>query len=564
MDNNILTKCLRSMVGEDEFEDKAFTRFTEDLEKVNIPSPQKNKMTKSKGITESDDDDNLEFDDTMFTPEEDSLDDEAPVAVIDTDLTDDEIEDGKVDNTKYIGKYICICPVCLNPIFSEKSSGEIYCPVCDMDVEIEAAAGKVVDANEPVEEVTDEPTDEVSDLDGELDKAQDDEDKTESLNKSESVQLKLTNDDMINDIEKIYTSVPDTSEIDSILTKNGANPDSDNWIDGLDVPNAYADIIEWAKKRYPDPEGDIPYDIGKVIYPEIFDENYSKLKTESLVQVIDKEGEWEVVSKDNDSYKLKNTKTGEELTANKDTVLDLDGNKLAESDKLKEAYYAVLEVDGVERRYSFNDRDQARKFIDSAEDLPQFRGHTIGSKYTESVNIEVCPEGSVTVTADDTTVKVAPSEDNAEAVPAEPVAEIAPVEEPEVADKSDALAGDVAVDVDEIVSVDDFDNESFDKLVSENLSSILGDGAKFESTKVIRRNNGLVIEGLANGNKVRFICNESKSKKNVFRLEGLKDVVGRVFAESTYDKESKSLKIESMTHKFLSKVEGKVRVVSNI
>lgn len=511
MDNNILTKCLRSMVGEDEFEDKAFTRFTEDLEKVNIPSPQKNKMTKSKGITESDDDDNLEFDDTMFTPEEDSLDDEAPVAVIDTELTDDEIEDGKVDNTKYIGKYICICPVCLNPIFSEKSSGEIYCPVCDMDVEIEAAAGKVVDANEPVEEVTDEPTDEVSDLDDELDKVQDDEDKTESLNKSESVQLKLTNDDMINDIEKIYTSATDTSEIDSILTKNGANPDSDKWIDGLDVPNAYADIIEWAKKRYPDPEGDIPYNIGKIIYPEIFDENYSKLKTESLVQVIDKEGEWEVVSKDNDSYKLKNTKTGEELTANKDTVLDLDGNKL-----------------------------------------------------TESVNIEVCPEGSVTVTADDTTVKVAPSEDNAEAVPAEPAAEIAPVEDPEVADKSDALAGDVAVDVDEIVSVDDFDNESFDKLVSENLSSILGDGAKFESTKVIRRNNGLVIEGLANGNKVRFICNESKSKKNVFRLEGLKDVVGRVFAESTYDKESKSLKIESMTHKFLSKVEGKVKVVSNI
>lgn len=454
MDNNTLTKCLRSMVGEDEFEDKAFTRFAEDLEKVDIPSPQKNKMTKSEGITESDDDDNLEFDDTMFTAEEDSLDDEAPVAVIDTELTDDEIEDGKVDNTKYIGKYICICPVCLKPIFSEKSSGEIYCPECDMDVEIEAAAGKVVDANEPVEE---EPP-----------------------------------------VEEPVEEVPAEPTEEPTDEGNAESGDA-----GLD------------------------------------DEVEESLKTEAEEKSVEYRGA--TITKVNDS--------------DRPYMIEGFGETYASLDDAKAMVDEMIDKDGIDFSIKFDDE---------------------GNPITESVNVEVCPEGSVTVTADDTTVKVAPSEGSAEAVPAEPVAEIAPVEEPtvdptpapegepEVADKSDALAGDVAVDVDEIVSVDDFDNESFDKLVSENLSSILGDGAKFESIKVTRRENGLVIEGLANGNKVRFICNESKSKKNVFRLEGLKDVVGRVFAESTYDKESKSLKIESMTHKFLSKVEGKVKVVSNI
>ena len=66
----------------------------------------------------------------------------------------------------------------------------------------------------------------------------------------------------------------------------------------------------------------------------------------------------------------------------------LVGKKMKES-ALNETYYAVIEVDGKERRFPFNNRDTARDYIAKAQrgELPEFKGKKIGSTYTEALNV---------------------------------------------------------------------------------------------------------------------------------------------------------------------------------
>lgn len=71
--------------------------------------------------------------------EEISLDDEDEVAVIDTDLKDGD----DVSPNDYIGKKVVVCPICLKPLFSDNDNCDIYCPVCDKDVEVGDAVGVV-------------------------------------------------------------------------------------------------------------------------------------------------------------------------------------------------------------------------------------------------------------------------------------------------------------------------------------------------------------------------------------------------------------------------------------
>lgn len=62
---------------------------------------------------------------------------------------------------------------------------------------------------------------------------------------------------------------------------------------------------------------------------------------------------------------------------------------IEDSDHLNETYYAVIEVDGKERKFPFNNRDTARDYIAKAQrgELPEFEGKKIGSTYTESFNV---------------------------------------------------------------------------------------------------------------------------------------------------------------------------------
>lgn len=100
---------------------------------------------------------------------------------------------------------------------------------------------------------------------------------------TEYVQLKIDPKEMIDDIDTIYYHSGDTDAIEKILFRNGSDPSKDDWTIGLDVPSAYADVIEYAKKRYPDPYYDeLPYAIGEIIYPEVFNEGIQESKlTES-------------------------------------------------------------------------------------------------------------------------------------------------------------------------------------------------------------------------------------------------------------------------------------------
>ena len=62
-------------------------------------------------------------------------------------------------------------------------------------------------------------------------------------------------------------------------------------------------------------------------------------------------------------------------------------NFMKKSQNLEENFYAVVEVDGEERRFPFKDRDAARRYIQYVRNgAPEFEGKKIGSMWTESLD----------------------------------------------------------------------------------------------------------------------------------------------------------------------------------
>lgn len=63
-------------------------------------------------------------------------------------------------------------------------------------------------------------------------------------------------------------------------------------------------------------------------------------------------------------------------------------------DFLTETYYAVIEVDGKERRFPFNTREEAKSYLNDvrAGKDPSFKGKQLGSMYTESCSRKTVPE----------------------------------------------------------------------------------------------------------------------------------------------------------------------------
>lgn len=64
---------------------------------------------------------------------------------------------------------------------------------------------------------------------------------------------------------------------------------------------------------------------------------------------------------------------------------------------IEESYYACAEIDGEERRFPFNDREAARKYISDIRsgNLPEFKGKKIGSVWTEGFNAEEAAEDNL-------------------------------------------------------------------------------------------------------------------------------------------------------------------------
>jgi Zn finger protein HypA/HybF involved in hydrogenase expression len=75
-----------------------------------------------------------------------------------------------------------------------------------------------------------------------------------------------------------------------------------------------------------------------------------------------------------------------EFTALDNSTLDYAPDNFRKLNGLKETYYAVIEVDGKERRFPFDDRQAAREYLNyvRAGKDPSFKGKKIGSTYTES------------------------------------------------------------------------------------------------------------------------------------------------------------------------------------
>lgn len=212
MNDELLAKCIRATANEGEFSrntsNSSRRKMTESATVVNPPKPEPvqmipdsanqtdkvsnkdaayktakatpikmvpdpvNQTDKISGKLESYyDEDNDEFVDMTYTdaqgtnldPDEEGTD----VAVIDTDLSASEEQDA--NPVDYIGKYVIRCPICLNPMFSEKCKGEVLCPVCDKEIELteDDILGKVapVTEGEPAPQVADDTASDNIDVD---------------------------------------------------------------------------------------------------------------------------------------------------------------------------------------------------------------------------------------------------------------------------------------------------------------------------------------------------------------------------------------------------------------
>lgn len=69
---------------------------------------------------------------------------------------------------------------------------------------------------------------------------------------------------------------------------------------------------------------------------------------------------------------------------------DAAENKEETKESLKETYYACAEIDGEERRFPFDSRDEAKKYIDMIQkgEAKEFEGKKIGSTWTEGLTEE--------------------------------------------------------------------------------------------------------------------------------------------------------------------------------
>ena len=75
----------------------------------------------------------------------------------------------------------------------------------------------------------------------------------------------------------------------------------------------------------------------------------------------------------------------EDAAENKEEVKDEDVKE-----SLNETYYACAEIDGEERRFPFNSREEAKKYIDTIQkgEAKEFEGKKIGSTWTEDLKEE--------------------------------------------------------------------------------------------------------------------------------------------------------------------------------
>lgn len=200
---------------------------------------------------------------------------------------------------------------------------------------------------------------------------------------------------------------------------------------------------------------------------------------------------------------------------NRKFISRISENKSFVAEKsINETYYACAEIDGEERRFPFDTRDEARNYLNYIRDGEnEFKGKKIGSLWTESVSqgsdLDTLTEGvnNVNVETDDSIVNVATEENGKVTVTTEPK-EATPVAEEEViAPLSDDTVTDIidandqpTEEPDEMTEVDfdieEVDEDSVDELGEAYLKNVYENVDSFRTSAVSSKNDKIIIEGV--------------------------------------------------------------------
>ena len=200
---------------------------------------------------------------------------------------------------------------------------------------------------------------------------------------------------------------------------------------------------------------------------------------------------------------------------NRKFISRISENKSSIAEKhINETYYACAEIDGEERRFPFDTRDEARNYLTYIrKGENEFKGKKIGSLWTESVSkdsdLDTLTEGvnNVNVETDDSIVNVATEEDGKVTVTTEPKEETHVAEEEVIAPLSDDTVTDIidandqpTEEPDEMTEVDfdieEVDEESVDELGEAYLKNVYENVDSFRTSAVSSKNDKIIIEGV--------------------------------------------------------------------
>ena len=200
---------------------------------------------------------------------------------------------------------------------------------------------------------------------------------------------------------------------------------------------------------------------------------------------------------------------------NRKFISRISENKSSVAEKrINETYYACAEIDGEERRFPFDTRDEARNYLTYIRNGEnEFKGKKIGSLWTESVSkssdLDTLTEGvnNVNVETDDSIVNVATEENGKVTVTTEPKQETPVTEEEVIAPLSDDTVTDIidandqpTEEPDEMTEVDfdieEVDEESVDELGEAYLKNVYENVDSFRTFAVSSKNDKIIIEGV--------------------------------------------------------------------
>lgn len=287
--------------------------------------------------------------------------------------------------TSYVGKYIVQCPQCMTLFYKDKEDvveseedpttvnvGE-QCQHCGNESGY-ALIGKVGEAEpeeteelaaeteiteetpieeEPAEEnaeesTDDDATDELGELDLDL----------EDLESEESTEEEKTEESFVAHTgEALVEEISDDKELDAKL-------------------KAHGEYIEYLRNTIAEEEATL----------EKTDNEQVKAAIQRRIDAFKADLEAALPEEVKNSAPVESTEEATEESVEETEPAEAADQAVSES--LKETFYACAEIDGEERRFPFEDREEARKYIDEIKSgvASEFAGKKIGSVWTECLN----------------------------------------------------------------------------------------------------------------------------------------------------------------------------------